>query len=168
MRDFTPRTDAAYREYAEKQVRRHFLLIEGKGDSDEADQIEERLAVLWEDLDEAQRRSLNGIASDLNWLRRRGVPPPKGRAVSDVTEVELRELQTAQDAQDWHASLYHLRVCAPALPPDLLAHHRATRYQKLDFPQISAAFADLAVELSRDNSQVGRLAFDDSCSNNPE
>jgi hypothetical protein len=61
MRDFTPRTDAVYREYAEKQLRRHFLLIEGKSDSDEADQIEERLAVLWEDLNEAQRRSLNGV-----------------------------------------------------------------------------------------------------------
>jgi tetratricopeptide (TPR) repeat protein len=160
MRDFTPKTDAAYREYAEMQVRRHFLLIGGKGESDEAGEIEERLSSIWEGLDETQRRSLNGMAADLNWLRRRGTPPPKGREVSEVTEAELRELQAAQDAQDWHAILHHLRVCAPAVPLDMLAYSRATCYLKLDFPQISAALADLTVELSHANGQIARLAFD--------
>src|ERR1022692_2077257 len=99
MRDFTPKTDAAYREYADMQLRRHSLLIGGKGESEEAGEIEERLSVLWEGMDETQRHSLNGMAADLNWLRRRGTPPPKGRDLSEVTEAELRDLQTAQDAQ---------------------------------------------------------------------
>ena len=160
MRDLTPRTDATYREYADIQLRRHFLLIDGKGESEEAGEIEERLSVLWEGMDDTQRRSLNGIAADLNWLRRRGTPPPKGRDISDVTEAELHELQAAQDGEDWYAILHYLRVCAPAVPRDILAYSRATCYHKLDFPQISIALADLTVELSQGASQVGRLAFD--------
>jgi hypothetical protein len=160
MTDFTPKIDAAYREYADKQIRRHFLLVEDKGDSDEADEIEARLAVLWECMDDVQRRALNGIASDLNWLRRRGAPPPKGRAASEVTEAELHELQAAQDAQDWYAILHHLRVCAPAVPQDLLACSRATCYHKLDLPQIAAAFADIAMKLGRGKNYAGTLAFD--------
>lgn len=160
MTDVTPKMDAAYREYAEKQMRRHFLLLEDKGDSDEADEIEARLAVLWEGMDETQRRTLNGIAADLNWLRRRGAPPPKGHAASEVTEAELHELQAAQDAQDWYAILHHLRVCAPAVPQDLLAYSRARCYYKLNFPEIGTAFADMAMELGRGNNHVGTLAFD--------
>jgi hypothetical protein len=160
MANITSKIDAAYREYAEKQIRRHFLLIEDKGDGDEADEIEARLAILWEGLDDAQRRSLNGIASDLNWLRRRGAAPPKGRAASEVTEADLCELQATQDAQDWHAILHYLRVCAPAVPQDLLAYSRATCYHKLDFPQIAAAFADLAMELGSGINHVGTLAYD--------
>jgi len=130
---------------------RQGLLIDGKGD--QADELEEQLSVLWEGMDDTQRSSLNGIASDLNWLRRRGVPPPKGRTASEVTESQLRELRAAQDAEDWHAILHHLRVCAAALPQDLLAYNRAMCYVKLDFPQIAAAFTDLTSELSRGNGQ---------------
>lgn len=146
MPDFAPKIDAAYREYAEKHVRRHFLLIDGKADGDEAVEIEERLAVLWDALDDTQRRSLNGMASDLNWLRRRGTPPPKGRTASEVTEVDLHDLQAAQDAQDWRAILHYLRVCAPTIPHDILADRRATCYRSIGFPEIAAAFADLTVE----------------------
>lgn len=160
MANITPKIDAAYREYAEKQIRRHFLLTEDKRDSDEADEIEARLAVLWECMDDVQRRALNGIASDLNWLRRRGAPPPNGRAAGEVTEAELHELKAAQDAQDWYAILHHLRVCAPAVPQDLLACNRGTCCHKLDFPQIAAAFADMAMELGRGNNHVGTLVFD--------
>jgi hypothetical protein len=135
-------------------------LIEDKGDGDEADEIEARLAVLWEGMDDTQRRTLNGMAADLNWLRRRGAPPPRGRAASEVTEAALRELQAAQDAQNRYAVLHHLRVCAPAVPQDLLAYGGATCYHKLNFRQIATAFADMAVELGRGNSRVGTLAFD--------
>jgi hypothetical protein len=116
-------------------------LAQGKDDSDEVAEVEERLGALWESLDDAQRRSLNGMASDLNWLRRRGASPPKGRSESEVTDADLHELQAARDTEDWTAILHRLRVCAPALPADLVACQRGTCYGKLGYPQISAAFA---------------------------
>src|SRR5690348_6692845 len=131
MPDLTPKIDAAYREYAEAQLRRGLLVTEGKADGEEVDKVEERLGTLWESLDDAQRRSLNGMAADLNWLRRRGLPPPKGRKASEVIEAELKDLQAAQEARDWHAILHHLRVCAPAIPQDLLAYSRATEAARL-------------------------------------
>jgi hypothetical protein len=50
--------------------------------------------------------------------------------------------------------------CAPAVPQDLLAYSRATRYHTLDFPEIAAAFADMAMELGCGKTHVGTLAFD--------
>jgi tetratricopeptide (TPR) repeat protein len=152
--------DSTYRKFAELQLAHHDLLAQGKDELPEAEELEARMTVLWHGLDDAQRKSLNGMGSDLSWLRSRGAAPPNGRSAVDVTEVELAELESAQQNMSWHAILYHLRVCAAALPQDLLAYSRATCYFKLDLPQMSVPFADLTVELSRSASQVARLAFE--------
>jgi hypothetical protein len=67
--------DAAFRNYAELLHRRHQYLLAGREEGPEMEEIEEALSAMWETLDEAQRHSLNGIGSDLNWVRRRGAPP---------------------------------------------------------------------------------------------
>lgn len=156
----TPKVNSTYRKFAELQFAHHNLLADGKDESPEAEDLEDRLSALWNDLDDAQRKSLNGMGSDLNWLRSRGIAPAKGRKAGEVTAEELAELDYAQRTMDWLSILHHLRVCAPALPPDVLAYSRATCYFKLNFPNLSVLFADLAVELSRQDSAVARFAFE--------
>lgn len=151
-----PKIDAAYRDYASALMQHHELLSSGG----ELEEVEDLLANLWDRLDEDQRQSLRGLSSDLNWARRRGEPPPKGRPAMEVTQAELAEYKDAQNAEDWHAILHHLRVCGPALPRDLLAYSRATCFSKLGLLRISVAFTDLTIELSRDGSPVARMAFD--------
>lgn len=152
--------DETYRAYALLLLRRHHLLLRGQEESDEAEQIESRLSDLWEKLDEPQRRSLRGISSDLNWVRRRGLPAPKGRRPEDVSEKDLIERTRLDEAQDWHSLLDKLRDCSPLEPPADLAYWRAKCYDMLRLPQVAAPFVDLAVELARGNSRRGRVAFE--------
>ncbi|HYH68329.1 MAG TPA: hypothetical protein VD866_26790 [Urbifossiella sp.] len=160
MPDFTPDMSADYLTYIEGQVRRHFLLADGKAQGDEVGEIEDHLSDLWEGLDEVQRQSVKGVGSDLNWIRRRGAPAPKSRTADDVTQEEMQRLQDAQDAEDWHKSLHFLRVCGPNVPRDLLAYVRATCYFKLNLSQIALLLADLAVELDSGEYAIGRPAFE--------
>src|SRR5260370_20240212 len=113
MRTFDSVIDAASREYAELQLRRHNLLQEGKENTPEASAIEDRMDVLWGKLDEDQRRNLNGMASDLNWVRRNGDPPPKGpKSPEEVAATEREKLVAAMESKEWHGLLPQLRVCA--------------------------------------------------------
>ena len=66
MPEFTPAIDAVFREYADLELRRHHLLLGGKEDSPEIAAAEDRMDELWTKLDDVQRRSLSGMASDLN------------------------------------------------------------------------------------------------------
>jgi hypothetical protein len=149
-----PRIDETYREYADALLRHHNLISSSKDGGDEEQRIEDLLDRLWQRLDDSQRQSLRGMSSDLNSIKRGGEGPPKGRIKADVSASELQELQAAQKAENWHAILHHLRICAPAVPQDILARNRATCYDMIDLLQISLAFVDLAVELSRSISET--------------
>src|SRR6266852_7963618 len=99
MSSFNPTMDAAFRESAELELRCHHLLLDGKENDPEILAAEDRMTALWEKLDENQRRSLNGMGSDLNWVRRKGEPPPRGRQKpEDVTSIEQQELAAAMEA----------------------------------------------------------------------
>ena len=143
----SPKVDSNYRMFVELQLSHCNLLAQGKDESPESEELEARMTALWRDLDDAQRKSLNGMGSDLNWLRSRGASPPKGRIAADVTEKDWADLESAQQNKDCHAILHHLRVCAPAIPQDILAHSRATCYFNLNFPEIAILFAELAVDI---------------------
>src|SRR5260370_38346072 len=79
MTEFYPTIDATFRDYAELELRCHHLLLDGKEDSLETAEAEDRMEKLWPKLNEVQQRSLRGMASDLSRIRRKGEPPPRGR-----------------------------------------------------------------------------------------
>jgi tetratricopeptide (TPR) repeat protein len=149
MLHFIPKMDELYREYAALQLRRHYLLLEGKDETDETEQVETRLSSLWEKLDEEQRWSLNGMGSDLNWVRRRGEPPPKGPKPADVTKKNREDLEAAQAADDWHAILHFLRVCSPLIFPESVAYTRATCYREIGLDPVAVVFCDFTASISR-------------------
>ena len=98
---FQPTIDAAFREYAELELRCHYLLLDGKENAPETVTAEDRMEQLWEKLDEVQHRSLSDMGSDLNWVRRKGEPPPKGRKLpEEVAETDQKELVAAIGAKD--------------------------------------------------------------------
>jgi tetratricopeptide (TPR) repeat protein len=155
-----PKIDAAYREYADLLFRHHVILVRGRQGGEEMDSVEDEMSAIWAKLDEAQRQSLRGLSSDLNWILRRGGPPPNEQPRRPVTNAELRELQAAQEAGDWHATLHLLRMYAYAIRPDFAAYIKATCYYKLEFPGVALAATDLTVELARHQSEVARFAFE--------
>jgi hypothetical protein len=147
----SPAIDVLFRNYADLLLRRHYLLLAGKEDDPETDDVENLLAIAWDKLNELQRHSLNGMASDLNWVRRRGTPPPQGRRPDEVLEGDRQLLAEAEQAKDWLAALHYLRVCAPVLDTEDLARRRAAAYTGLGLP----TFAELCRHLaSRTNGAV--------------
>jgi hypothetical protein len=152
-----PIVDDRYRRYAELLLQHHRLLSEGRDEATETEAVEEEMTGLWERMDDAQRRSLSGLGSDLNWVRRGCRPPPKGRQSAEVTAQELQALAEAQGENDWHGLLHWLRLCAPRTSPARLASLRASAWAALQFPQLARLFSDLAAELGAGGDDDGPL-----------
>ena len=155
MAELDPTIDATFREYADLQLRRHYLLFQGKEDSPGIAEAEERMEQLWTKLDDVQRRSLSGMASDLNWIRK-GEPPPKGRKTrEEVTATEQQELLMAIKSKEWHRILHYLRLCAPSFQAASLARERATAYDAIGFPDYARVFGTHAIGFAGTNAILG-------------
>jgi tetratricopeptide (TPR) repeat protein len=159
MSQFDPTIDAIFREYVELQLRRHNLLTEGKEKDPEFDQTEDKMTELWEKLDATQRLSVNGMASDLNWIRRKGQPPAKGRTVGEVNPAERHELLSARALEEWHKFLHYLRLCASIIPAASLAYLRGTTYDAVGLPAYATDFFELAADLEPANASMGVIAL---------
>ena len=140
MDTFTPTMNEVYLEYADRLLQHHRLLGEGKEAADETLAVEDEMTELWDRLDPIQRKSLSGLGSDLNWVRRGGVSAPRGAKPEDVSSADRQALQEARNASDWHGVLHQLRVCAPLIPLKDLARLRAETWSKLGLPQIACVF----------------------------
>jgi tetratricopeptide (TPR) repeat protein len=157
---FDPTIDAAFREYADLEFRCHHLLLGGKDDAPETSAAEDRREELWEKLDDVQRRSLSGMGSDLNWVRRNGEPPPKGRkAPEEVTPIEQQDLVAAIGRKDWHRVLHYLRLCAPMFPIATLAHLRGSAYDAIGLPKYASVFYGQGLEVDPGNDDIGLAAL---------
>jgi hypothetical protein len=141
-----PTLDEGYRRYADLLLEHHRLLSEGKDDEAEIEAIEEEMTRLWERLDVPQQRSLSGLGSDLNWVRRKFASAPRGRRPEDVTPEEFQELAHAREVADWHGLLHYLRLCAPAMSPSELASLRAVAWDHIGLPQLVSVFDDVAAK----------------------
>ncbi len=160
MPPLDPTIDPTFRDYADLQLHRHYLLLEGTENELATEAMENRMDELWEKLDEVQRRSLNGMASDLNWVRRKGEPPPKGRKLpEEVTTTERKELVVAKELKDWHGFLHYLRICAPTIPLVHLAYLRGSTYDALGFPAYGSVFYQQAAEFDPANASIGVIAL---------
>ncbi len=155
MSPFDPKIDNGFREYAALQLRRHGLLMSAGGPETEVDEIEDRMTKLWEEFDERQRQSANGMGSDLNWIRRKGNLPPQGRKAEEVTPNERQELLTALKTAERHAFLHYLRICASTMFSVNLAYHRGNTYDAIGFPEYASAFHEFAAELDPTNPPLG-------------
>jgi hypothetical protein len=150
MKEFDPTIDAVFREYADLELRRHHLLSAGRDNSAEIVEAEERMDTLWPKLDEVQRRNLKSMASDLNWVRRKGEPPPKGRKTAgEVSEQDQQELSAAIRSREWHRILHYLRLCAPAFQAASLARERGIAYEAVGLPGYARVFRDSVVAFTR-------------------
>ena len=95
---------------------------------------------LWDRLDAIQQKSLSGLGSDLNSVRRGGISAPLGPRLGDVSTEDRRVLDEARD------SFRLASVAAPSsrLWPSLstidLAQLRAEIWSILGPPQIAGVF----------------------------
>ncbi len=152
--------DAAFREYAELELRCHQLLLDAKDNVPETEAAEDRMNELWDKLDETQRQCLKGMGSDLNWVRRKGEPPPNGHKVAEeVTPIEQKEMVEAIGSKQWHKTLHYLRRCAPLIPIDALAYSRGRVYEAIGLPAYASVFYEQAADLDPANADMGLSAL---------
>lgn len=150
--------DELVRDYAELQLRRHVLILEGE-EAQPLDQLEDQMSELWENLDDISRQRLNGMASDLNWIRRKGQPAPKARPAEMVATEERKELLATRMQEDWPKFLHFLRICAPSIPTVNLAYLRAGAYDASGLPKYAAVFYEFAAECDPANAAIGVIAL---------
>ena len=160
MTPHTPTVNDLYRRYLALLLQHHELLAAGRGD-DEIEPVEEEMTRLWEELDGVQRASVSGLSSDLNRVRRRGAPPPRGKKAEDVTDADRQALAAAWKGGEWHEVLHLLRLCAAVMEAGEVASSRAvawTRIGELDIGQVFARFAEVP------GARSGKGSEDISCS----
>jgi tetratricopeptide (TPR) repeat protein len=156
---YTPNLDETYRRYVDLLLQHHRLLSEGREEEAETEAIEEEMSCLWDRLDDAQRKSLSGLSSDLNWVRRRCQLAPQGRRSEEVTLQELQALVRFRDEADWHGLLHGLRACAPRMRPFQIASLRASAWEAIGFPKVVSTFYDVAFDLEPSNGSIAILAL---------
>jgi len=149
MTSFDPEFGQAYMEYAELLLRRHFILADDAKTSSALEEIDEQLTLIWERLDEVQRKSLNGIGSDLNWVRRHGKLAPKARKEEEVTSEDGKELTDALSNKQWNKLLHFLRVCSAHIPAEQLALMRARAFESLNLGTVANIFFAFANEMNQ-------------------
>lgn len=136
-----PQIDENYLGYARALLRQHQLFGGPAEESPDMDSVEDELTAYWQTLDQAQRGSLNGVGSDLNWIRRGGTPAPKSRPASEIHLSNYLVLCIASLSKKWHDTLHGLRVCSPILEPLSMALIRYKAYTELGLPEIGDVFA---------------------------
>src|SRR4051812_27483827 len=101
----TPATliDAVYERYAACVRALHRLFVEGKDESDEADELRDRMDEPWEALTPEQQALVSGLTADLNWIRREPVCPPAAREA--VLAEEMPRQEAARRSGDWRSLL---------------------------------------------------------------
>jgi hypothetical protein len=155
MDTFAPTVNDRYKEYADLLLEHHRRLAEGEETADEMIRVEDEMTELWEQLDPIQRKSLSGLGSDLNWVRRGGTPAPLAPRPEDVSPEALKSLDETRNASNWHTLLHQLRLCGSAIPASDLARLRAETWSKLGEPQIAGVFLEfLKAEAVQDNRIV--------------
>jgi tetratricopeptide (TPR) repeat protein len=159
MDTFTPTMNAVYLEYARKLLQHHRLLAEGREAADETIVIEDEMTELWDQLDAIQRKSLSGLSSDLNWVRRDGKLAPLFPKEVEISVDNRVELLKAYAGSDWHKALHQSRIMAALNPLFELASARGAVWEMIGQPSIAWIFFDFASRLRPRNGVVAYLAL---------
>ncbi|MGP0065676.1 MAG: hypothetical protein ACLQGP_18990 [Isosphaeraceae bacterium] len=139
-----------YREYVRLLRNLHALIAEGKGDSDEADQLRDLMDDPWYQMTPEEVRRVRDLSADLYTLVDPPSPPPQADA-SDFAET-CRLIEAARNEQDWDHLLELLRERPHPYPPDRVAFLRATCWEKLGDLETALLFSRKAVSLSPSNA----------------
>lgn len=135
---------AEYLQCAQLLLEQHRLVLEDDDPDDQIEVLEERFIILWDRLDDDQHKSLNGLSSDLAWLRRGGQNPPMGRKPEDVSKEDGFALVESERVGDWHSHLHAIRLCRVRYSPGEVAMRRASAYSELGLFEVAALFREFA------------------------
>ena len=145
--------------YAALLLNRHDLIAHGKGDTEEADALRDRMDEPWYALSEESRQRVGGLSEDLYALAERG--PKQVEMTAAEREHWSAEAKAAQDAYqkgDFDTVLRFLRQPSPrGLPPELVLRFRAKCWEGLGHSEIAARFVQAAGSIDLTNCTIPDL-----------
>ncbi len=120
-------TSPAYAQSIRGLLRLHALSLLGQDETQEAEEIRDRLGPVWNDLTEAEKKRLAGLSEDLRSLRE-----PPAEVLARIAEVQssLDEAEKAQRSGDWDAALELLRSCQRYVEPFILSFLRRSVWEE--------------------------------------
>lgn len=164
--------------FARLLLRLHGYVVEGKGDSEEADALRDEMDQYWNGMTEAERERLRGLSEDLDVLTEGGV---KLIPVSVAQRKEWSQnLKKAWESEDWDQLLKMLRRPPSDVRPDAAAFLQARCWEHLGDLETALVFAQAAERLNSENAafvmlilqQLDRLEAATECAariiDNPE
>jgi tetratricopeptide (TPR) repeat protein len=157
-----------FRLYEQLLLRVHELIAAGEGDSEEADELRERMDAPWHRLTEAEQTRLRGLSGDLYLISGTEIPD-EPFPVRFKPEAWVEQLQEARDWNDWGTVLGLVRRRPASIFLESAALLRAQAYDALGHPNAGLAFLDFAYRANKADpayravrmlmaSNAGRLA----------
>ncbi len=147
--DSSKATSSHLRDYVRLLKELHFLMAEGKSETDEADRVRDLMDEPWYKMSPEEIRRVEGLSADLYTLVD-PPPPPRQADPKDIAETG-RLVEAARNDQDWDDLLELLRERPHAYPPDQVAFMRAGCWENLGDLDTSLLFLQKAVSLSPSN-----------------
>jgi tetratricopeptide (TPR) repeat protein len=132
-----------YRHYEDLLKQVHFLISAGKGDSEEADAVRERMDAPWYKLSEPERTRLKGLSADLYQLQDDEILETP-IAPHPSLDAFREQISYAQEWNDWDAVLGLLRRRPFDALPESVAAWRARAYDALGHFDTAILFLDHA------------------------
>jgi hypothetical protein len=136
--------------------RLHFLIAEGKGETDEADAIRDEMEGPWADMNTDERERTRVLSADLYTLDDNPTTPCDSSAEADILRIELNR---ACEAHGWEAALDLLRQHPHALPAHEAACWRGRFWNELGDPDTAALFFKRAGKLDPHKTKMYLAAF---------
>ena len=124
----------------------HFLMAEGKGDTDEADRVRDLMDDHWYHLSDQEIRRVRGLSADLYTLS--DPPPPRKQLTQQEIEEFNRLAPTALHDKDWDQLLELLRDHPHPLAADSVAIIRAVCWNNLGDRETSFLFLERGITLN--------------------
>jgi hypothetical protein len=140
-------TPSHYRESVRLLRELHFLMAEGKSETDEADRVRDLMDDHWYRMSPDEIRRVEGLSADLYTLV--DPPPPPQQFDQQATDETCRLIEDAWSNQDWDRILELLRDRPHPYPPDRVAFLRAGCWENLGDLETSRLFLERAVSLKR-------------------
>ncbi|HVC97275.1 MAG TPA: hypothetical protein VND64_26580 [Pirellulales bacterium] len=138
-----------YREYLHQLTRLHELIADGKGNSNEANAVREKLEQHVGHLNEREYRRAEGLCEDIYTLVED--EPPAGAPSMQRFAQDLAKDLNANWGRDWDRVLDLLREGAGFIPLDMASYARGRSWDEFGEPEIARLFfARAAVSSKRD------------------
>jgi tetratricopeptide (TPR) repeat protein len=141
-------TDSPYFNEYETCLRQlHRLIAEGKGNTEEADEVRDAMDTPWLHLTDAEVARLDGLSADLYMLQDREVfEPSDGRSKIQIGQA----IYTALNQEKWEEALALMHK-PNWIPRDRIAAIRAVVYDELGQSETSLLFWDYAISRQPQN-----------------